>query len=118
MLNSAAAHLKELEDMKAKNQEKDSKALKLRRKDGTSEPLGYWLRRLIGYMLQTEEKRLAAAADGAPRSSKFFGQQDNGIKALTVGKPEAAALGLMSCLHVPRDEIYGRLRAKRLPTHP
>ena len=60
-----------------------------------------------------------AGAAGAPKdaptplvrrtSSRFFGRSAEGIKALTIGRPEAAALGLESFLQLPKAALLSRL---------
>lgn len=77
--------------------------MKLRRTDGGEEPLGHWLTNCVRFMLQGGSGRFQVCA------SKFYLDNDAGITALAVGKPEAAALGLNSALKIDSSELHARL---------
>ena len=107
LLNEAAAHLKEQEQIKQMNKEKEKQMLMLRGRDGQQQPLGHWLKQTMGYMLQKEVQERRENRTTA--NSKYFHTGDEGIGALTVGRPEAAALGLESTLKVDAKTLHTKL---------
>lgn len=104
---------------------KDAATLKMRGRDGKEQPLASWLRGAMFSLLkaqaatepraaeeaQLDTSRLPAALIGvaAPDSFRFFGVGDQGIRSLTVGRPDLAALGLEAYLRVDPAELHERM---------
>jgi len=83
-MSRATSFLEDLERKTAETAELDSARMMLRGRDGSAQPLGIWLLKLLQYLLKDGEE----SASASMAQSKYF-SIGNGISALSVGRPEA-----------------------------
>jgi len=100
-MSRATSFLEDLERKTAETAELDSARMMLRGRDGSAQPLGIWLLKLLQYLLKDGEE----SASASMAQSKYF-SIGNGISALSVGRPEAAALGLASALGMDDTALH------------
>jgi len=106
-MSRATSFLEDLERKTAETAELDSARMMLRGRDGSAQPLGIWLLKLLQYLLKDGEE----SASASMAQSKYF-SIGNGISALSVGRPEAAALGLASALGMDDTALHELLASK------
>ena len=125
LLNEAAATLESLEEKRAVRLTKDAATLKMRGRDGREQPLVAYMRGAMFSLMRKanhhEGEGLAHASQstgaleggaspaGRTDTSKFFGGGDQGIRSLTVGRPDLAALGLEAYLNIEPAELHERM---------